>query len=137
MLQGSPGTAPPQLIRGTSLQLVGTHGPLQIYIDFTSTNKVPDYAVFDGNQCVVHRENVESNMIETTHFEEGFSVMVTKRDTKGNIVERMVSYDEGSMRSKYTYIDKDGDGLWDVFLDHAKHIYYVRTNHCWVARQQE
>jgi hypothetical protein len=125
---------PPQFIHGTKLQLVGNHGPLQIYIDLTSTNKIPDYAVFQGNECVVLRENAESNTIETTHFENGYHVMLTRRDNHGKVLRRIMSYDDDSGQMKYTYIDNHGDGLWDVFLDHTKTMYYVRSNLTWVLR---
>jgi hypothetical protein len=130
-------SAPPQFIPGTKLELVGKHGPLQIYIDLTSTNKMPDYAVFEGNECVVLRENTVSNTIETSHFENGFNVLLTKRDKNGKILERMASYDDDLGRMKYTYIDKHGDGLWDCFLDHSRDIFYVRSNLCWVLRNQD
>jgi hypothetical protein len=129
--------APPQFIRGTKLELVGTHGPLQVYIDPTSTNQIPDYALFEGNKCVVLRQSAESNTIETWHFENGLNVLLTKRDKNGKILERTVSYDDGPMESRRTYIDTHGDGLWDVFLDYTRNMFYVRTNLCWVTRHQE
>ena len=129
--------APLQFIPDTKLQLVGKYGSLEIYVDFSVTNKIPSYAIFEGNECVVLRENTASNTLETSYFENGFNVLLTKRDKNGKISERRVCYEDGSMGSKYTYIDKDGDGFWDVLLDHNRKISYVRTNLCWVSRSHD
>ena len=118
------------------LKLVATYEPLHlfIYADTSSTNKLPDFLVCEGNDDVVHRQNTDSNTIETTYFEKGFNVLLTRRDKNGKILERMESCDDDLGRMKYTYIDKHGDGLWDVFLDHTRHMFYVRSNLCWAAR---
>jgi hypothetical protein len=129
--------ASPKLIRGTKLELVGEHGPLAIYIDNSSTNKIPDYAVFEGNECILRKESTDSNKIVISHCENGFEVLRTTRDKNGRILERKASYDDGSMELKYTYIDKHGDGLWDYFFDYTKHKYYVRSNLCWVLAKPD
>jgi hypothetical protein len=119
-------------LAGTELELVGKHGLLSIYLDSKSTNEVPDYALFEGNKCVVSKQSSTSNSVETEYFENGFNVLLTRRDNAGRILERIVSYDDGSRRLKYTYIDSNGDGLWDCFLDHVENRKFVRSNLCWV-----
>jgi hypothetical protein len=130
--------APPRFINGTNLKLGAKYEPLHLYlyVDTTSTNKQPDYLLCDGNDDVVYRENAESNTIQTTHFENGFSVLQTRRDKGGKIIKRTVSYDDDSGRMEYTYLDEHGDGFWDFFLDHTKDTFYVRSNLCWVLKSE-
>lgn len=118
------------------LKLVAKYEPLHLYIyaDTDSTNKYPDYLICEGNNDLLYRENVESNRIETTHFENGYSVLVTRRDMKGNISRRTVFYQNSSGETQYTYTDTNGDGLWDFFLDYTNRMYYVRSNLCWIRR---
>jgi hypothetical protein len=135
-----------EFLLGTRLRLVGKHGPLRIYLDLTSTNGSPDFAVFDENAPIILRESAESNMllrgnaesnaVETSYFENGFNVLNTQRDKNGRVLQRTVSYDDGRVGLKYTYVDTNGDGLWDYFLNHVEKTKYARSNLCWVASAQ-
>ena len=119
------------------MNLVAKYEPFQLYIyaDTASTNKYPDYLVCEGNHNLIYRENAESNTVETTYFENGDQVLMIRRKDK-KLLERMVSYHDDLGRVQYTYIDKDGDGLWQSFFDQTKGLYYVRSNLCWVLRYQ-
>ena len=121
------------------LKLVAKYEPLHLYIyaDTASTNKHPDFLICEGNDDVVYRENTESNTMETTHFENGYAVLMTRRDKDGKVLRRMASYHDDSGKMQYTYIDRNGDGLWDVFSDDTRGRYYVRSNLCWVLRFQD
>jgi hypothetical protein len=122
------------LLFDAKLKLVGKHGPLKIYLEQNSTNDVPDYVVFEGNRPVVYRQSLASNVVETWYFENGFGVLTTKRNSSGRVMDRTVSYSyDNSVRSKYTYIDTDGDGLWDIFLNWDEKTKLVRSNLCWVS----
>jgi len=130
---------PLKVVPGTKLRLVAKYEPLHLYIyaDTASTNAHPDYLVCEGNDDVVLRENAGSNTVKTTHFEDGFGVLLTKRNEDGRILERTASYNDNSGRTEYTYIDKHGAGEWDVFLDHNRGLFYTRSNLCWVLRNQD
>lgn len=121
------------------LKLVAKYEPLHLYIyaDTATTNKRPDYLICQGNNDLIYRENTESNTIETTHFEDGRQVLLTRRDQNGKILKRTVFYIDDAWNLKYSYIDKNGNGLWDVFLDEHRHMYYVRSNLCWILRFQD
>ena len=120
------------------LKLVAKYEPLHLYIyaDTASTNSHPDYLICEGNDDVVSRENAGSNTIETTFFENGYQVLRTKRDQNGKMLRRMVSYNDDSGRVQCTYIDNSGGGLWDVFLDRNRDMFYVQSNLCWVLKYQ-
>jgi hypothetical protein len=128
-----------QSINGTNLKLVGKYQPFHLYIyaDTASTNKFPDYAIFKGHEPVLLLEN-ESNTVETTHFENGFSVLETKRDDNGRILKRYMNYDDDLGRQIYSYIDTNGDGLFDVLIKFGtngeRSSVFVRSNLCWVPR---
>ena len=121
------------------LKLVAKYEPLHLYIyaDTTSTNRLPDYLICEGNNDLVFRANTESNTIETTHFENGDGVLMTERNDNGKLLKRTVSYNDDLGKMQYTYIDNNGDGLWDFFFDETKRMYYVRSNLCWVLRHQD
>jgi hypothetical protein len=139
----------PGTIDGTKLKLVAKYDPLHIYIyvDTASTNKLPSYAVFQGYEPIVFRENTSSNTVETTHFENGLYVLETERDDSGRILERFAEmYDNNDLAHQlsspiYSYIDTNGDGLWDDFFIYGKNgertKVLVRSNLCWVPIQQQ
>jgi len=120
-------------IKGTKFELVARHGAFELYIDKTLTNGIEDFAVFQGNDCIVLREHGSSNTVETTYFENGFNVLLTRRDKKNKILNRIFNYDDDSGTSQYVYVDKNGDGLWDVFLDYTNQRFYFSSNLCWVS----
>lgn len=121
------------------LTLVATYKPLNLYIyaDINSTNRLPSYLVCEGNDDLVYRANTESNTFEITHFEYGHQVLLTRRDKGGTILRRITSFDDDSSNVHYTYMDKNGDGLWDVFLDHGRNMFYVRSNLCWILKSHD
>ena len=134
----------PSFVNGKRLQLVAKYEPLRIYIyaDTNSTNRLPDYAVFEGYEPVFGRENEPSNgVVEFTHCENGLEVLHTERDSHERVLKRYVDmYDTRSVNPmehkfyspKYVYIDVDGDGLWDRFaVDNEKEV-YMRSNFCWI-----
>jgi hypothetical protein len=137
------GDSTEQLISGTDLKLVGRYEPLRlhIYVDTTSTNQLPDFAIFQGNECLIQRENDSSNTVETAHFEKGFNLLRTLYNDHGSILRRSVNYGDDSGRLKYAYIDRDGDGLWDTFItfrdseSEATKV-LMRSNLCWVPIPQ-
>ena len=119
------------------LKLVAKYEPLGlcIYANTASTNKNPDYLITEGNQNLLYRGNAKSNTIETTYFENGAQVFFTRRNDK-SLLERSVTHNDDQGQAKLTYIDRDGDGLWDVFIDQTKGFYYVRSNLSWVLRAE-
>ncbi len=142
---------PPQIIPGTidgaKLKLVARYAPLHIYIyvDTASTNRFPNYAVFQGYEPVVLRENTSSNTVETTYFENGLYVLRTESDDNGRILERFAEMYDNDLTQRlsspiYSYIDTNGDGLWDYFLVYGKNgertRVLVRSNFCWLPIQQ-
>jgi hypothetical protein len=132
-----------QFISGTDLKLVGRYEPLRIhiYVDTTSTNKLPDFAIFQGNELLIERENGSSNTVEITHSEKGSYLLATQYDDHGSILRRSLNYNDDSGRQKYAYVDRDGDGLWDFFITYrdsqseaSKML--MRSNLCWVPIPQ-
>ncbi len=122
------------------LKLVAKYEPLHLYIyaDNAKTNKHTAYLIREGNDDLVYSENTESNTIETEYFEKDHPVLRTERDKSGKYLRRVVSYFDDSGGLEYTYIDEHGDGLWDVFMDDkSRHMFYVRSNLCWVLRYQD
>lgn len=137
-------------IGGTELKLVAKYDALHIYIyaDTVSTNKLPDYAVFERHDPVFLRYNTLSNTIEMNHFENALGVLSTERDNDGRILSRSVHIFDDSETSlkhqfykdKYTYIDKDGDGLFDIFIEWGTNAvsstFFTRSNLYWVPVQK-
>src|SRR5882672_9120432 len=103
--------SPEKFIPGTNLKLVKSYDPLRIflYVDTSSTNRIPDYVIFRGHEPLVSSENHSSNTIETTYLEKGLYVDRTLRDDHGRLLERSVNYNDELGHQKYGYIDKDGD----------------------------
>jgi hypothetical protein len=132
-----------QSIGGTKLKLVGRYEPLHLYIyaDTASTNKFPDYAIFEGHEAVFRRQNEPSNIVAVTHFENAVGVLTTERDSNERILKRIVRAYGDNLRDPtihglylpiYEYVDMDGDGLWDRFLIYGERKTLVRSNLCWV-----
>lgn len=119
-------------------KLVAQYEPLHlyIYVDTTSTNRSPDYLICEGSNDMVYSENIGSNKIETTYFENGYPVLLTRNDKAGRVLKRVITYSDSAGQMQCTYMDNDGDGLWDTFLNYAKGEYYVRSNLCWVLKYQ-
>lgn len=125
-----------------NLKLVAKYKPLHlyVYVDTTSTNAMPDYLISQGSPDlpVVFRETTSSNTVETTYFENGYSVLATKRDENGQVLRRCMNYDDDLGRQIYSYIDMNGDGLFDVFIKYGTNgemtAGFVRSNLCWVAK---
>ena len=132
-----------QSISGTKLKLVGRYEPLRIdiYMDTDSTNKLPDFAIFQGHELLIQRENGSSNTVETSHFEKGLYLLHTIYDEHGSILRLSLNYSDKSGRQKYAYIDRDGDGLWDNFItfrdkESKTSTMLVRSNLCWIPIPQ-
>jgi hypothetical protein len=125
-------------INGTNLKLVGKYEPLRLYIyaDTASTNKLPDYAIFQGHEPVFYREN-DSNTVVTTHFENGLDILDTERDDNGHFLRRSFNgYNDNSSKVKCFYVDTNGDNLWDRFVVYGTNAastrFFVQSNLCWV-----
>ena len=118
------------------LTLVAKYEPLRLYIyaDTDATNKYPRYLICQGNESLISKVTTSSNSVETTHFENGFQVLMTRRSNAGKISERIMSYNSDSGDMIYSYIDRDGDGMLDLFFDHKNGLYYVNSNLCWILR---
>ncbi len=71
-------------------------------------------------------------MWETTHFEQGRSLLVTKNDESSALMERMLSARNASGADTFSYVDTDGDGRWDVLLDFESRQKFVRQGLTWV-----
>lgn len=135
-----------QHIGGTKLILVAAYEPMHLYIyaDTNSTNRFPDYAVFEGHEPVFSRENSQSNTFVLSHFENALGIVSTERDYKERIMNRQVhayfDSDNPSLHrlynQKYSYIDRDGDGLFDGFIEWgtnaASTSTYSRSNYSWI-----
>jgi hypothetical protein len=122
-----------------TLTLVAKYRPahLYIYADTASTNRHPDYVIFQGNEPLVI-ENTETNTIEVILSEKNFGGSLTTRyNSQGHVVRRIFADDNyGTGRPGYLYFDTNGDGLWDGFvIDTTNSIEsYNRSNLCWVLR---
>lgn len=120
-----------------TLTLVAKYKPahLYIYADTASTNKHPDYVIFQGNEPLVI-ENTETNTVEVILAEKDSNgSLTTTYNSQGRVVKRI--YDTGGfglITTKYLYFDTNGDGLWDGFIiDSSNSIKsYNRSNLCWV-----
>jgi hypothetical protein len=80
-----------------------------------------------------------------THFENGLGVISTTRDGNEHIGQHSVQmFDNSNIQStnriplpKYTYIDKDGDGLFDILIEWSTNamssLFFTRSNLSWIA----
>lgn len=124
------GSKPETVLPGTGLTLQGRVGPFAVYTKGTNTN---EFAVFRGQECLVSRLQEGTNsMWETTHFEQGRSLLVTKNDESSALMERMLSARNASGADTFSYVDTDGDGRWDVLLDFESRQKFVRQGLTWV-----
>jgi hypothetical protein len=121
--------------------LVAKYKPLHLYIyaDTSSTNKHPDYVIFQGNEPLVIADN-NSNTVEIIHCEKFFlGRLATTYDYKGQILKRSFStLGNGSIQTNYLYFDNNGDGQWDFLHIDGTNAEssgsFVRSNLCWVPR---
>ncbi len=126
------------------LKLVAKYKPLHLYIyaDVASTNKHPDFIIFQRNEPLVIADN-KTNTVEIILCEENFrGQFATTYDYKGQILKRSFGTQNGdSMQTNYLYFDTNGDGQWDKFLmdgaENGSIKAYDRSNLCWVPRVQE
>jgi len=127
-----------------TLKLVAQYKPLHlfIYADVTSTNKHPDYVIFQRNEPLVIANNV-SNAVEIIFCEKNFcGQFATTYDYKRHILKRSFStLGSDSIQTNYLYFDSNGDGLWDKFVIDGKSTgsiqTYYQSNLCWVPIQQK
>ncbi len=128
---------------GPNLKLVASYEPLHLYIyaNTDSTNKLADFAVLERHELLFSRLNQPSNIIETSHYEEGLVVLTTWRDGNERVLKRyMDAYENREASSgkhearspQYVYMDSDGDGQWDRFVANSTKEIYARSNLCWV-----
>jgi hypothetical protein len=105
-------------------ETLGQLGPFCVY---ASTNgNARDYLITRRQQPVYWVEEKDGK-VEISHFERGLGVLHTIMDDKGNVCERDVSnYDVATCHTVYSYVDRDGDGLWDCMMEHNKRKTWVR-----------
>jgi len=123
------------------LKLVAKYRPLHLYIyaDVTSTNKHPDYVIFNRNEPLVIADN-ESNTLKVVFCEKDFrGQFETTYDYKGQILKRSFgTYNFGSMQTNCLYFDTNGDGQWDFLhisgANAESSRSFVRSNLCWVPK---
>ena len=120
---GSEGENEQQAITG-DYKLVAKYDPLHlnIYIrtDTATTNKFPDYIISEGDKPMYYRE-ATSNGFAITYAEKGLDVLDTYCDKNGTVLRRvMTSYYDNSPYHRYVYVDKNGDGLFDMFILYGK-----------------
>ncbi len=124
------GSAP--VLPGSDLRKLGQIDSFAVY----SSDGVGDetgFAVFRGHKCLVSEFPGETNDTrEVTHFENGFSVLVTKTRGSGEIIERLLSIRDDRGHDVFSYVDTNGDGLWDVLLDFSNRKKFVREDWTWV-----
>jgi len=126
------------------LKLVAKYKPMHLYIyaDVTSTNKHPDYIIFQRNEPLIIADN-KTNTVEIIFCEKDFhGQFATTYDYKGQILKRSFStQNSDSMQTNYLYFDTNGDGQWDKYVIDGGGIgsikAYDRSNLCWVPRVQE
>ena len=102
-------------IRGSPFELFAVNGPFAVYTDKEGDEQV--FAVFKGHECLYKQEYVEDGALETMHFENGRCISVsTLHHAKEQAVKAYTFLGkDGELRR--TYVDQDGDGVWDHLLD--------------------
>ncbi|MDI6809968.1 MAG: hypothetical protein QME66_13535 [Candidatus Eisenbacteria bacterium] len=125
---------PEAVLPGTDLPRLRQFGSFAIYSKQDATN---EFAVFSGHECLVsHLQDETNETWETTHFENGQSVLVTKTRESGAVIERMFSARDTSGQDVFSYVDTDGDGQWDVMLDFVARKKYIREERTWVPASE-
>lgn len=103
---------------------------LYLYADTTSTNEFPDLFISEGKYPLYIRQNT-SNGIVAKHFEKDKDMLETDYDKSGHMFRNVVEYYDG-YKPKLTYIDTNGDGMFDVLIIGFKNrTVYMRSNLCW------
>ncbi len=121
---------PERVLPCTGLTLQGQVGPFAVY---TKAGDANEFAIFRGQDCLMSRlQEGTNNVWETTHFEQGRSLLVTKADESHALIERLFSARNGSGVDTFSYIDTDGDGRWDLLLDFKSRQKFVRQGLTWV-----
>jgi prepilin-type processing-associated H-X9-DG protein len=126
------------------LKLVAKYKPLHLYIyaDVASTNKHPDYLIFNRNEPLVIADN-KSNAVEVIFGEKDFrGQFTTTYDYNGQILKRSYSTENyHSGQTNYLYFDSNGDGEWDFLhmsgTNTESSRSFVRSNLCWVPVGQK
>ena len=124
------------------LKLVAKYKPLHLYIyaDVTSTNKHPDYIIFQRNESLVIADN-ESNRVEIILCEKrNRGELTTTYDYNEQILKRSFSA-HNPMQNDYLYFNTNGDGQWNFLHISSTNAEssrsFVRSNLCWVPIQRK
>lgn len=131
-----------EALGGTNLFLQGKVGQVSVYgpkPHATDGLEEHSLAVFNGHEPIVTRFLLEDNHIETTHFELGLPVLVTRKNAAGAIIERTFSALDASGSDTFIYIDKDGNGEWDIMVDmrHPQPQKFIRQGQQWIQSKTE
>lgn len=122
-----------KFLAGTGLELVARYGSYKLYVGNNKTNPVRGFALLNGNECVVWCDASDKASYEMTFFHEGINVMDSTYAYDGRLIKESFSYyDAGKGVPKITYIDTNGDGILDIFLNYTDNTKSVRSNGCWV-----
>ena len=119
-------------LMGSNYKLVARHGNYQLYVEKTH-NKISGFAFFEGSQCLMLRDTSNKAAYNMTFFNNGVNILDSMYTYDGKLVNQSVYYygaEPGYPR--ITYVDTNGDGLWDVFLNYNKNIKYAQSNLCWI-----
>lgn len=89
------------------------------------------YAVFRDHKTLALLEVDEDGEYSFSHFEDGKIVLNTDYNQDDSVKVR--SY-YGAQKNGVLYIDRNGDGHWDIFSDTLKKKTYEMKNLAWIPR---
>jgi hypothetical protein len=104
-------------IKGTGLELIGEIESFDIYLN--PTNNL-SFAVFRENRCVVSVIVQDDGALKFTYYNEGKPVLVREVQAGEKILSQSFYDYSISDVDRYTYFDRDGDGLFEIVIDHRK-----------------
>jgi hypothetical protein len=89
-------------------------------------------------------QDASSNATNVMIFNKGNCILQTEYNGSGDIKKLYVNFYDHDGNSTYTYVDTNGDGLFDFFLVHnppgdtiSNITVFVRSNYTWVRRQEK
>ena len=115
-------------LKGTEFRQLVRYGRYTVYVMGSAQDE--GIAIFDGNKCLYMREPTASG-VEITHFEDGRSILFSEYSSQQNGVKRTFTVHKPDGNLLRSYVDKQGDGIWDLMLDFDSEEKFRWSSNSW------
>jgi hypothetical protein len=117
-----------EAMKAVGFYLPDAPGPFSIY-----TNAQQGFAIFDHSGLLVRRE-FESNQWTVDFCRGGLGVFSYSERTNGMLSRASCTFYDQARKGRVEYLDKDGDGEWDIRVDLVTGRVLVPKPDSWIER---